>query len=103
MATSFDARSRPFDVPESLTELDGPVVSGVVELPHHLVWSGSRHYDLNDAHDRWRVYEIVLREGSVADQRRFVDAGELVRVFDELFLPVPIRAAWRALLARPVV
>jgi hypothetical protein len=102
MARSFDARHRPFDVPADLAELDGPVVSGIVELPAHLVWSGSRRYDLDDAHDRRRVYEIVLREGSVADQRRFVDAAELVRVFDELFLPVPIRAAWRALLAPQV-
>ncbi|MEX2503920.1 MAG: hypothetical protein WD378_03665 [Egicoccus sp.] len=103
MSHSFDARTRPFEVPASVAELDGPSAAGVVELPPHLVWSGDRRYDLDDPHDRRRVYEIVLREGSLADQRRYVDREELVRVFDELFLPAPIQAAWRALFAHQVV
>lgn len=98
----FGARHRPFDVPATLSELDGPTETGVVILPSHLDWSSGRRYDLGDAHDRRRVYEMVLREGTVADQRRYVDSAELVRVFDELFLPEPIRDAWRRLLGQRV-
>lgn len=102
MREVFDARHRPFAVPRSLAGLDGPTESGVVTLPAHLEWSSGRRYDLDDPRDRRRVYEVVLREGTLDDLRRYVDADELTAVFDELFLPDVIRAAWRELLTERV-
>jgi hypothetical protein len=34
-------------------------------------------YDLTDRVDRRRVYEVVLREGSLDDLRRYVDVRDL--------------------------
>lgn len=102
MRDTFSARHRPFVVPGSLDELDGQTASGIVVLPTHLDWSSGRTYDMDDPHDRRRVYEIVLREGTLEDLRRYVDPDELVAVFDELFLPEEIRTAWQRLLIERV-
>jgi hypothetical protein len=92
------ARHRPFVVPASLEELDGPTMDGRVRLPTHVDWSVGRVYDLADPIDRRRVYELVLREGDLDDLRRYVDAELLVDQFDELVLPDEIRTAWAGLL-----
>lgn len=47
---------------------------------------------------RARLYEIVLREGDLDDVRRLVDGGELVRLWDELYLPARLREAWAPLI-----
>jgi hypothetical protein len=99
---TFSARRRPFVVPASLDELDGPSTSGRIVLPSHLDWSSRRSYDLDDPRDRRRVYEIVLREGTLDDLRRYVGADELVAIFDELFLPQAIRDGWRQLITERV-
>lgn len=93
------ARNRPFSLPARLADLDGPTVSGSVQLPVHLDWSTSRVYDLTDAADRRRLYEVVLREGSLEDLRRYVDARDLAEQFDHLVLPEPLRSAWAELLS----
>lgn len=89
---------RPFVVPGSLAELDGPTVSGRIRLPRHLDWSSGREYDLDDPADRARVYEIVLREGTLDDIRTFVDPLRLTDALQRMFLPIAIAEAWRALL-----
>ena len=102
MQETFSARRRPFAVPASLDELDGPSASGNIVLPSHLDWSSRRSYDLDDPRDRRRVYEIVLREGTLDDLRRYVGAEELVAIFDVLFLPQDIHDAWRQLITERV-
>lgn len=67
--------------------------SSTVRLPLHVKWSGPRDYDLDDPADRRGVYEVVLREGSAADVRRFVDPAELARVIHDLVLPSHVRVA----------
>ena len=90
--------ARPYVVPESLAELDGPTVSGRVHLPLHLDWSSGREYDLDVPVDRARVYEIVLREGTLDDLQTFVDPMRLAEAFQHMFLPSAIAEAWHALL-----
>jgi hypothetical protein len=51
-------------------------------------------YDLDDAADRARVYEQVLREGTEDDVRFYIDPDQLAEVFDELVLPASVREAW---------
>lgn len=103
MSARFSARRRPFTLPASLDELDGPTATGTVTLPPHIDWSSRRTYDLADRSDRLRVYELVLREGTLEDLRRYVDARELVDAFDELFVPDHIETAWHQLFAEHVV
>jgi hypothetical protein len=66
---------------------------GRVELPLHIRWSGpALSYDLDDRADRARVHEQVLREGTEDDVRFYVDADQLLELWDELVLP-PFRSA----------
>jgi hypothetical protein len=44
------------------------------------------------------LYELVLREGALDDVRQLVDGGELVRLWDSLWLPPHVRAAWQPLI-----
>lgn len=67
---------------------------GIVELPLHLKWSGPRTYDLRDPRQLRRVYEIVLREGTSRDIRRYIDRDTVLAVLDDLILPPRVRAAW---------
>ncbi|MDQ2875889.1 MAG: hypothetical protein M3Y33_14310 [Actinomycetota bacterium] len=62
-----------------LADLHGPA-SGVVELPHRLLWQADRHVDLdNPALLRW-AYQIVLREAVTVDElRSWLDGPTLAR------------------------
>lgn len=82
-------------VPDDLDAVGSEKVTGVVELPLHIRWSGPpRRYDLADRQQRARVYEQVLREGNEDDVRRFIRADELVDLWDELVLSRNVRRAW---------
>ena len=85
----------PVAVPD---DVDDPAIDKAscrVELPHSIRWSGPRPtYDLSQRADRARVYEQVLREGTVEDVRRFIVVDDLVDLWDELYLPEHVRAAW---------
>jgi hypothetical protein len=84
-----------------LAELRGPL-KGLVSLPARLFWSGpdprAVRWDLADAARRRDLYEIVLVEGTIEDIRELVNGPELVRLWDEMYLPPWVRAAWRALI-----
>ena len=91
--------TRPVAVPDDLGSR--PKASGRVELPLHIRWSGSAvTYDLDDRADRARVYEQVLREGTEDDVRFYVDADQLLELWDELVLPPTVRQSWAGWIAR---
>ena len=111
MDGSPDKRPRPgwirdVELPRDLSELRGPT-SGTVRLPLRLYWSGPdpQHveWDLGVPQRRARLYEIVLREGTLDDQRALIDGAELARLWDSLYLPPHVRQAWQPLVdaARP--
>jgi hypothetical protein len=81
---------RPALVIGDLAELRGPV-TGVVQLPHRMVWLPPE----DRPYDRARVYEIVLREAVQFDElRTWLDAGTLRRLWPQLFVPRGVRLAW---------
>lgn len=87
--------ARPIAVPEDVDDAIIDKAQGVVELPHHIRWSGRPvTYDLSDPADRARVYELVLQEGTVDDVRRFIDVDQLQSMWADLVLPPWIRSAW---------
>ena len=89
--------SRPVAAPANLDNGGRDKAQGMVELPLHIRWSGTPVvYDLNDPVDRARVYEQVLREGTENDVRFYVDAEQLLELWDELVLPPSVRQAWAA-------
>lgn len=93
-------------MPHVLSDLGG-ALAGVIGLPARLFWSGPDprgvRWDLSDSARRRDLYEIVLVEGTLDDVRALVNGPELVRLWDEMFLPPWVRAAWRPLIdsARP--
>jgi hypothetical protein len=87
--------ARPVCVPADLDEGSAAKAHGRIQLPLHIRWSGPPvTYDLDDRADRARVYEQVLREGTEADVRFYVDEYHLLELWDELVLPPPVREAW---------
>jgi hypothetical protein len=78
----------------SLDELRGPT-DGVVELPRRLLWQPDRQINLDDAWQRKRMYEIVLREAiRVAELCAWLDGATLRTMWPELYLPRGVRQAW---------
>ena len=92
---------RDVAVPRALDELRGPL-SGRVALPATLFWSGPRpravRWDLADIDRRRDLYEIVLVQGSLDDLRALVNGPALVELWDRMYLPPWVRAAWRELI-----
>lgn len=90
-------------VAPDLNALQGPL-HGRWQLPLHLDSSARPVYDFAALRDREHAYQLVLLEASdVTDLEQWLDGGELVRLWDELYLPRRVRLAWQdrhALLAR---
>jgi hypothetical protein len=93
---------REVELPDSLDELRGPT-AGVVWLPLRIYWSGPDpegvEWNMGRRERRARLYEVVLREGDLDDIRALVDGGELVRIWDELYLPPWLREVWAPMVA----
>jgi transcriptional regulator with XRE-family HTH domain len=91
-------RGRAVYVPECLPRLPLDRALGRIRLPLHLNWSQpGREFDLSDRRQRARVYEIVLREGSGEDIRRYIDGALLADLWPELVLPDRVRREWQPL------
>lgn len=92
-------RGRVAFVADVLWRLETGTAVSRVELPLHLEWSRrNRVVELWDRQQRIRAYEAVLREGRPADIERFVDGALLVDAWDDLVLPIALRAAWQPLI-----
>jgi hypothetical protein len=81
-----------------LADLCGPA-HGTVTLPLWLYWSGtSPAFDLDEPFMRRWLYEIVLREaGNSEDLTSYLDAGTLIALWPQLYLPRGVRQAWEEL------
>lgn len=94
------ARLRPVTIPDDLDDPNLVKASGRVQLPLHVYWSGpspqDREWNLDDPAERAYIYEIVMREGTADDVRRFIDVDELIALWDQLYLPENVRRAWAA-------
>lgn len=85
---------KPYDVPESLDELHGPL-DGIVSLPQSVYWQADRfNIDLSRPGKIEMVYQNVLAEGLLEDICRFVNADHLRRVWRNLRLDRRLRQMW---------
>ncbi|GAA2339532.1 hypothetical protein [Streptomyces cuspidosporus] len=90
------AAAKPYVLPESLAELDGPTTDGVT-LPRHIDWGPHYIYDLADEADFRLMYERVIREGQTRDElNAYLNATSLRQVWRDLFLPVVVKTAWES-------
>ena len=89
------------DLPSMVDDLHGPL-DGEVQLPLRVYWTGpdpeAVNWDLARESRRARLYEILLREGTLDDIRALVNGRELFRLWDRLWLPTHLRRAWQPLI-----
>jgi hypothetical protein len=85
---------RPVIVPASLDELRGPG-SGVIELPVHLYWSGSRQFDVSDPHQAAAMCDAILDAAATTDVlARYLNADVLIQAWPVLGMNRVKRDAW---------
>ena len=88
------AALRPVIVPARLDDLHGPG-SGVVELPIHLYWSGSRQFDLGDPHQAAALCDAVIDAAATPDVlARYLNADVLIQAWPVLGMSRVKREAW---------
>lgn len=86
-------RDKPVVVADSLDQLAGPT-TGTITLPHHLDWSGSPTYDLDDPRRLTTLYRTVLQGAHTTDDLVVLNADRLVAEWPDIFLPPLVRQAW---------
>ena len=94
--------TKPFCVPASLDELAGPS-TGIVHLPVRLSWApGDGSFSLDDDGERTTVYQCVIGEGSVEDQRRYLncDILAITAAWENRFKALCGRNRWLTLYKR---
>lgn len=88
-------------MPHGLDELR-KALHGSVGLPARLFWSGPHprdvRWDLADPGRRRDLYEIVVVQGTLDDVCELINGTELVRLWDQMYLPPWVRSAWRPLI-----
>jgi hypothetical protein len=88
------AALRPVIVPARLDDLHGPG-SGVVELPIHLYWSGSRQFDLADPHQAAALCDAVVDAAATPDVlARYLNPDVLIQAWPVLGMSRVKREAW---------
>jgi hypothetical protein len=92
---------RDAPVPHAFSELRGSL-HGNIGLPARMFWSGPNpraiRWNLADPSRRRDLYEIVLVEGTLDDIRTLINGAELVRLWDQMYLPPWVRTAWQPLI-----
>jgi hypothetical protein len=80
--------------PADWTGMDAPTC-GAVLIPDHIdPTNPQRVFELEDQAECKYLYAIVLADGTPADINRLIDRALLVRLWDRLYLPHGVRAAW---------
>ena len=80
--------------PDDWTGTDAPT-EGVVLIAEHIDPTNPRRvYDLDSRAERKYLYEVVLVDGDGADINRLIARAFLVDLWDGLYLPQAVRAAW---------
>jgi transcriptional regulator with XRE-family HTH domain len=92
-------RSKSYFVPNQLPQLSPSAALAKVRLPRRVSWSTPEQvWDLADRQQRLLAYQVILAEGEPQDIVQFIDGTLLAEMWEELFLPKEIRAAWQPVL-----
>jgi hypothetical protein len=90
-------RSRPGRSAVVVDDLDAlrGATTGVVQLPHRLLWREDRSIDLDSPWQMRTMYEVVLTEAVRVDElAAWLDRDTMVGLWHELYLPRGVRQAW---------
>lgn len=71
-------------------------VTGLIDLPLHIWWSGTEtpQLDLAQPGDRRFAYEQILANGTADDVEAFIHPEQLVADWDDLFLTAAVAELW---------
>jgi hypothetical protein len=89
------ANAIDYELPDSLAELAGPS-TGVIDLPRTIYWGPEETVDLADPVDVQRMYQAVVRTGTVAEQIQWLNSDLLIAAWPNLVLPVRCVEAWES-------
>lgn len=84
----------PYELPVSLTDLDGPA-AGIVELPDDLDAHRLGPFDLADAHDVDTLYKLVLNHARETDELHHLNHQVLVEIWPRLRINNRLRDTWQ--------
>ena len=84
---------KPYDAPDSLSELRGPR-SGVVVLPPWIYWGPNPIIDLGSKGDVIKAYQATTQEGRTDDQVQILNRDLLIEIWPELRMPSRVRGLW---------
>ena len=85
----------PWCMPESLDELQGPT-SGLVRTTGSICTAPDPVFDIDDLLELRGLYRSTVRDGTSAEQSKFLDRDTLIELWPELILPYQCRDAWEA-------
>lgn len=96
MSTVRFSDIKPYDAPQSLTELSGPGLGGTLHLDHSIMWApNSSTVTLNNMDDVNFAYRAILSEGTEDQQRQLLNADLLRRAWPQLMLPLRVMKLWQ--------
>lgn len=98
MADTQSARryAKPIVLPLRLDLLHGPI-SGIVDLPRRLDWSGNARYDLDRPGRIVDLYRTVISDATdPADLHAYLDGPTLRQLWPTIWLGPEIRCAWES-------
>jgi len=96
-----DRRGKPFFVPHQLPQLPPSAAMAQVHLPMHVNWSNPEQiWDLSNRSQRLLAYQMLIAEGGPDDISTFVDGSLLIDLWQEMFVPEDIRAAWQPIMIK---
>ena len=98
---------KPYEAPESLSELSGPGLGETLHLDHTIIWApDSSTIRLDSMDDVSFAYRAILNEGTAEQQRQLLNADLLQKVWPRLMLPFRVLKLWQErfpeLLAREI-
>ncbi|MHA6668615.1 hypothetical protein ACX3O0_07070 [Homoserinimonas sp. A447] len=82
-----------YEVPGSLADLTGPS-TGVINLPRIIYWGPEETVDLADPVDIRRMYQALVRMGTVAQQVEWLNRDSLIEAWPDLVLPARCISHW---------
>src|SRR5690554_2633920 len=82
-----------YELPGSLSDLTGPS-TGVINLPRTIYWGPAETVDLSDRVDVQRMYQALVRMGTVVQQVEWLNRHILIEAWPDLVLPTRCISHW---------
>ncbi|WP_435298980.1 transcriptional regulator [Timonella sp. A28] len=87
---------KPYAIPESLSDLQGPI-QGKIEIPIGVYWGpGERIFDVSTEEGVFCAYVPLLSEGTLEEIKLYINGKKLQDTWSSLVLPVRLKNMWES-------